>query len=220
MIITIDGPAGVGKSTAARKLAAALSISYLDTGATYRAVTLAAMRAGLDLSDEDAMAQLSGSVQIQIVPGHDGTRVLLDGQDVSEAIRTPEVTNNTHYAANSPKVRSVLGQLQRKLAAELGDCVTEGRDQGTAVFPDADIKFYLTASDEIRTQRRHAELEQAGQTVEYTKLYEQLAQRDHSDRNRAVGPLTKPQGAIEVDTTGNTIEQTAAEILRHVEARR
>ncbi len=220
MIITIDGPAGVGKSTAARKLAEALAIAYLDTGATYRAVTLAGLRAGLDMSDEDGLVDLARKTQIEIKPTPNGASVLLAGKDVSADIRAPEVTNNTHYAASSKKVRSVLVELQRKMASQLGSCVTEGRDQGTVVFPNADVKFYLTASQEVRTQRRCEELKQAGQSVQYDKLFQELAKRDHRDRNRSVGPLAKPEGAIEVDTSDKTIEQTAEELLGYVEARR
>ncbi len=219
MIITIDGPAGVGKSTAARKLAQALGIAYLDTGATYRAVTLAALRAGINLADEAALSDLAGKTPIEITPTPNGVSVLLAGEDVSADIRTPEVTNNTHYAASSKMVRSILVELQRKLAAQLGNCVTEGRDQGTVAFPDADVKFFLTATQEVRTQRRCDELKLAGQAVEYDKLFADLAQRDNRDRNRSVGPLTKPQGAIEVDTSENTIDQTLAAMLGYVEAR-
>jgi len=220
VIITIDGPAGVGKSTAARKLAEALAIAYLDTGATYRAVTLAGLRAGLDLSDEDALSDLAQKTQIEIMPNPNGVSVLLAGEDVSAEIRRPEVTNNTHYAASSKKVRSILVELQRKMASQLGSCVTEGRDQGTVVFPDADVKFFLTASPEVRTQRRYEELKQTGQAVEYDKLYQELAQRDHRDRNRSAGPLVRPEGAIEVDTSDKTIEQTLEVMLGYVEASR
>ena len=219
MIITIDGPAGVGKSTAARKLAQALGIAYLDTGATYRAVTLAALRAGINLADEEALAALAENSRIEITPTPDGVSVSLAGEDVSTDIRTPEVTNNTHYAASSKKIRSVLVKLQRTLASQLGSCVTEGRDQGTVAFRDADVKFFLTASPEVRTRRRHEELKQAGQSVDYDKLYQDIAQRDHRDRNRSVGPLTKPEGAIEVDTSDKTIDQTLEAMLGYVEAR-
>ncbi len=219
MIITIDGPAGVGKSTAARKLAQALGIAYLDTGATYRAVTLAGLRAGINLADEEALAALAENSRIEITPTPDGVSVSLAGEDVSTDIRTPEVTNNTHYAASSKKVRSVMVKLQRTLASQLGSCVTEGRDQGTVAFRDADVKFFLTASPEVRTRRRHEELKLAGQAVDYDKLYQDLAQRDDRDRNRSVGPLTKPEGAIEVDTSDKTIDQTLEAMLGYVEAR-
>ena len=154
MIITIDGPAGSGKSTAARELAKALGIAFLDTGATYRAVTLKALRAGVNLADTDALLAAAKAARIEVNPGELGAQVILDGHDVTAEIRSVEVTENAHYVADNLPVREVLVELQRRLGAALGSFVTEGRDQGSVVFPQADIKFYLDASPDVRAQRR------------------------------------------------------------------
>ena len=147
MIITIDGPAGSGKSTAARELARALGIAHLDTGATYRAATLLAMRRGIDLADEAALAELVRGLDIRLEYDGDELRVLLNGEDVSRQIRSAEVSDHSHYIARAPAVREVLVSLQRRvgraLAASAGGVVAEGRDQGSVVFPDADVKFWL-----------------------------------------------------------------------------
>jgi len=220
MIITIDGPAGSGKSTAARKLAEALGIPYLDTGATYRAVTLLALQRGVDLTDEKALEQLARSAEIRLENSPDGLRVILNGRDVTEQIRSPEVSDNSHYVASCPAVRQVLVELQRSLGSQLGDFVSEGRDQGSVVFPQADIKFYLTASVKERAARRCQQLAESGHDVQPDHVLRAIEQRDRRDRTRPIAPLVKPDGAIVIDTTNNTIEQTAAELLRHVENRR
>ena len=220
MIITIDGPAGSGKSTAARELAKALGIAYLDTGATYRAVTLRALREGADLADEAALAALAGGCDVQLLPESGGVRVLLDGEDVSRPIRSAEVSAKSYYVARSPGVREVLVALQRRLGGQLGDFVAEGRDQGSAVFPHAQVKFYVDASPEVRARRRHADLVADGEQICYDEVLRSLRERDGRDRTRAVAPLVKPDGAIEIDTTEMTIGQMTAELLRHVESRR
>ncbi|MCK4275112.1 MAG: (d)CMP kinase [Phycisphaerae bacterium] len=220
MIITIDGPAGSGKSTAARKLAEALQIAYLDTGATYRAITLLALRRKVSMDDEAALIQLARDADIHLIPAPDAVRVLLDGKDVSDDIRSPEVSDNSHYIARSPGIRKVLVKLQRKLGAELGDFVSEGRDQGSVVFPDADIKFYIVASPEVRARRRCEELIAAGQDVVYEQILKGIIERDRRDSTRATAPLTKPDGAVEINTTSNTVEQTAEQLLTHVEQQR
>ncbi len=219
MIITIDGPAGSGKSTAARELAKVLNISFLDTGATYRAATLKALRENVDLEDETALAKVVGASDIQIIPEKKGVRVILDGQDVSKDIRTEEVTNNSHLIARSVAVRKVLVDLQRKIGAQLGDFVSEGRDQGSVVFPDAEIKFYLDASNEVRARRRYEEMATAGYDVELEKISNDIADRDHKDKNRPVAPLVKPEGAIVIDTSEMTIEQVVVELKKNVEAK-
>jgi cytidylate kinase len=220
MIITIDGPAGSGKSTAARQLAAAMGIAYLDTGATYRAVTLKAIRQGIDMTDERALARLARQADIRLQPGNQGTRVLLDGRDVSREIRSEEVSEKSYHVAHSPVVREVLVALQRKLGADLGDFVSEGRDQGSVVFPNADVKFYMDASPEVRASRRTDEMLADGQDVRYEHVLSAMLQRDGRDRSRAVAPLVKPDGAVEIDTSDMTIEQVVAELRRHVEAMR
>jgi len=223
MIVTIDGPAGSGKSTAARELARKLGVAYLDTGATYRAVTLAGLRAGVDLADEDALAELAVGLDVELAPEPDGVRVLLGGRDVSAEIRSAEVTDNAHYAARAPKVRAVLVDLQRRIARRLvertGGVVTEGRDQGSVVFPDADVKFYLDASPEVRARRRHEEMTAAGEDVTYESIHHAITTRDRRDSSRPVAPMVKPPGAVVVDTTDMTIEQMAAALAEAVRAR-
>jgi len=219
MIITIDGPAGSGKSTAARNIAKALGIAYLDTGATYRAVALKALREGADMQDEAALAKLARKADIRLEPAPEGLRVFLDGEDVSREIRSAKVTDNTRYVARSPAVREVLVALQRRIGAALGDFATEGRDQGSVVFPEADVKFYLVASPEARARRRFEEMRASGEDVEYEQVLEGILARDGGDRGRAVAPLVRPAGAVEIDTTHNTIEQTTAELLRRLKER-
>jgi cytidylate kinase len=220
MIITIDGPAGSGKSTAARMLAKSLGIAFFDTGATYRAATLLAMRKCIDLADEHALAKVARDMNLRMFSHDDGVRVFLDGADVSRDIRTPEVSENSFYAARSPMVRGVLVELQRRIGRDLGDFVTEGRDQGTVVFPQADVKFFLDARPEIRARRRCDELLAAGEKADYDEVLAAIVERDRRDRSRSVGPLATPEGAIVVDTSDISIEQTRDELLRHVEARR
>ncbi len=219
MRITIDGPAGAGKSTAARNLATALGISFLDTGATYRAVVLRALRADDDLHDAAILADHARKMDLAMRPQSDGLGVLLDGGDVSDEIRAEVVSRNAHYAANVQAVRDVLVARQREIGASLGSFVAEGRDQGTVVFPEADLKFYLDADLSERAQRRCAELARRGEPADYDTVLQTIASRDESDQNRSVGPLRVPDGAIRIDTSGWTIEQTLAELLRHVRAK-
>jgi len=217
MIITMDGPAGVGKSTAARRLAEKLGIAYLDSGATYRAVTLRAIRNGVDLADENTLAEVAKAADIKLVPCADKLKVLLNGEDVSDEIRRPDVTKNAHYAAGSPMVRHVLVELQQRMGRQLGDFIAEGRDQGSVVFPDADLKFYFDASAHERAQRRREELAANGIHVDHNDLLAEIQQRDDRDRSRPVAPLIRPEGAINIDTSGKTIEQVQQELLSHVE---
>ena len=213
MIITIDGPAGSGKSTAARTLAQELRIAYLDTGATYRAVAYKAMQVGADLADADAIASLAGGIDIQMQPDPAGVRVFVDGTDVSLQIRSAAVTENVRYVAGPPQVRAVLVDLQRRIGRELGSFVTEGRDQGSVVFPDADFKFYLDASPQVRAQRRYEEMIARGESADCQQVLDAIVARDARDRGRATGALIRPKDAIEIDTSNTTIGQVTKLLL-------
>jgi cytidylate kinase len=220
MIITIDGPAGSGKSTAARELARALGMAHLDTGATYRAVTLLALRRGIDLADDDALAELARGMDIRMVPAGERVGVLLDGLDVTDEIRTEAVSANSRHAAASPAVREVLVELQRRLGRQLGSFVTEGRDQGSVVFPDADVKFYLDARASERARRRWEELRSHGQQADRDAVLAAIEDRDRRDRTRAVGPLRVPGGATVIDTSDMDIAQVTERMLQYVRAAR
>ncbi len=217
MIITIDGPAGSGKSTAARKVAARLGIPYLDTGAMYRVVTLAALEAGTDLGDDAALAELARTSRYELDLGPTHVRVTLAGRDVSEEIRSMRVNDHTRFIACSPGVRKILIDRQRALGRQLGNMVTEGRDQGTAAFPDADLKFFLDAAIEKRAERRLHELKADGEDVTYEQVLGNLAERDRTDAGRAVAPLREPPGAVRVDTTQLTIAEVVDLIVGHIQ---
>src|SRR4051812_34760042 len=207
MIVTIDGPAGAGKSSAARELARRLRFRFLDTGAMYRAVTLAARQRGLDLADADALGQLVTQIRVELP----GDRVLLDGVDVTYAIRKFDVTAVIHFAADNPAVRSQLVVWQREAAAG-SDVVTEGRDQGTVVFPDAECKIFLTADEVERAQRRHRDLAARGETISFEKVLENQRQRDQRDISRPVGALKKAFDAVEVFTDRRTPDEVVNEL--------
>lgn len=204
-VIAIDGPAGAGKSTIARALAARLGLEYLDTGAMYRAITYAAMHSGLALGDTAAVGSLARKATLEV--SEHG--VLVEGMDATAAIRTPEVTAAVSKVAANSEVRSEMRARQQAWAAERGGGVIEGRDIGSVVFPDAELKLYLTASPRTRAQRRVAE---AGGDVD--EIEAAIAARDHLDSNRADSPLTLADGSIVVDTTGSSIE----EVLAHIES--
>lgn len=213
MLITIDGPAASGKSTVARRLAEKLDATFLDTGAMYRAVTLAAMHAGVDLADERGLVDVLGRTRFRFEAGGNKMRVEMDGRDVTEQIRAEEVTANARYIASSKAVRQRLVEMQREFAAAHERIVTEGRDQGTVAFADADMKFYLTASLDERARRRQAELEAKGTQTSVEQVRQSIEHRDISDRDRSVGPLKPAKDAVIVDTTNLTIGQVLEELL-------
>jgi len=210
MIVTIDGPAGAGKSTVAGALADRLGFRFLDTGAMYRAVAWAASEQGVDLENDSAMAELARDISIELRDG----RILVDGRDVTEEIRTQAVTAITRYSAKNPAVRRRLIELQRAIAADK-NVVTEGRDQGTEAFPGAECKIFLTASAAERARRRREQLASAGESVELETLLAEQERRDAEDSSRPVGALRRASDAIEVCTDGLT-EQEVVDRLEKI----
>ncbi len=214
-IVTIDGPAGAGKSTVAKRLAKELNLSYLDTGAMYRALTLKAIRQEIDLEDEGALVALTQQTVIDLENNTSGVKVLLDGEDVSEDIRTIEVTNKTFYTARAPRVRAIMVQWQRSIGEKKG-AVIEGRDVGTVVFPNATRKFYLDADIGERSRRRIDELREKGNDVDADKLTAELKERDNKDLTRSVGPLKKADDAVLIDSTHLSIDEVIEEMVKHI----
>ncbi len=202
MIITIDGPAGAGKSTAARMLADRLGFEFLDTGAMYRAVAWACVDRNIDLNDADAVSQTVAGISIQF----DEDRILCNGRDVTTEIRSAEASHAASIVAAVPAVRLEMVRLQRESAAGR-NYVTEGRDQGSEVFPDSECKFFVTADPKERAERRLLELQRRGQSGSIEEVLSQIVDRDERDRAREIGPLVKADDAVEVDTSGKTIEQ-------------
>lgn len=215
MIVTIDGPAGAGKSSAARRLARRLGFRFLDTGAMYRAVALAGKRRGVDWSDPAQLSAVAGNVTLELFDD----RILMDGEDVTGEIRTLEITSLTQHAADNEAVRRRLIDQQRAIAAG-ADVVTEGRDQATVVFPMAECKIFLTAGEEERARRRFQDLSARGEEVDFAVVLEKQRVRDRRDVERAFGGLAKAPDSIEVNTDGLTPEQVVdrlEEIVRSVQ---
>lgn len=212
LIIAIDGPSGAGKSTVARALARRLGYKHLDTGAMYRAVAWKAAKEGLTLEDEDAVAMIAERARLDVGPA----AVLIDDEDVTTAIRTPEIDRAAAVTARLPKVRSALVARQRK-AGEQGGIVMEGRDIGTVVFPDADVKIYLDASSEERARRRTAGPAHGARQAALSDVASELRARDHSDLTRTTSPLTLAKDAVHLETTGLTVEETLEKVMELVE---
>lgn len=215
--ITIDGPAGSGKSTAARKLAARLEIPYLDTGAMYRVVTLAALRDGASLTDEQTLADIAASSRYELDLGSTYIRVTLDGHDVTEHLRTMEINDHTRFIAASPAVRAVLVRKQQEIGRRLGELVTEGRDQGSVAFPDAQAKFYLDAAPQRRAERRYHELVADGERVSFAEVLANVRERDRTDSARAVAPLVVPRDAILIDTSDLSVHEVVNAMIDHLQ---
>lgn len=218
MIVAIDGPAGAGKSTIAKEIAKRLGLIYLDTGAMYRSLTFKALQNRVDLENEQALVDLAKKTKIDLVASNDGQLcVLLDGQDVSEEIRTPFVTNHTFHIASKPGVRHIMVERQREIAKK-GHVIAEGRDIGTVVFPHASTKIYLDADPHQRAFRRTEELKQRGACASLEEVQQDLKIRDQKDFNRSVGPLKVADDAVVVDTTSLSIDQVISrviEIIKH-----
>lgn len=214
LIIAVDGPAGSGKSTVSKLVAKKLGLLYIDTGAMYRALTLKAMNQGVDLKDEEALTSLAKTTKIQL-EDRGSLHVIVDSEDVTNAIRTPEVTANVKYIARTPGVRQQMVKLQRSLGEKQGG-VLEGRDIGTVVFPKADYKFYLDASPEERANRRAKDLAELGQTTDVEQVKKDIIARDESDITRTVGALKVADDAIVVDTTDLTIDEVVDRLIDQI----
>ncbi|MCA9057382.1 MAG: (d)CMP kinase [Planctomycetaceae bacterium] len=214
MIVTIDGPAGSGKSTVARLIAQRLGVRFLDTGAMYRAVALAVLRASIREADADAVGNLAESTAIRF----DGDRLLLNQADVSEEIRSPNVTAVSSIIASNPRVRACLVRMQQEIGRQ-GSLVTEGRDQGTIVFPEAEFKFFLTASLDARAWRRQRELTTSGTNLPLSVVRDQLRQRDDRDEKRQHAPMKPADDARIVDTSHLTIAQVVDLVVNDVQSR-
>jgi cytidylate kinase len=216
MVITIDGPAGSGKSTAARKLAAKLELPYLDTGAMYRALAYAGLQRGIDLKDQAQVVEMARSVRIELDCGPTYARVRVDGHDVSEAIRTMAVSAVTSHVAKQPEVRVLLVEQQREVGRKLGSFVTEGRDQGSVVFPDAEVKFVLDASVEKRAVRRYQEMSADGENVTLDDVRRNICARDEVDAKQWAA-LLKSGAAIIIDTSHMSIADVVDQMTSHVQ---
>ena len=218
-VVTIDGPAGSGKSTVARLLASTLDATFLDTGAMYRAVTLAAMRDGADLSDPQRLIEVIERHRFDFEAARGKMLVRIDGEEVTDAIRDNDLTAKVRHIAAAPLVRGRLVEMQRAFAAKYRRVVTEGRDQGTVAFPDAAIKIYLTADVTERARRRMAELSARGVEADLEQIRREIESRDRSDEDRVVGPLKPAADAVTVDTTDLSIEQVVERLGQIVEER-
>jgi cytidylate kinase len=213
LIVTIDGPAGVGKSTIALALAKRLDAVFLDTGAMYRAVTVAAVERQINPADTPNVRTLFDRCRFEFHPCPEGMQVLIDSQDKTVTIRDPQITEQVKYVACAPALREKLVKMQQDFAAGCQRIVTEGRDQGTVAFPHATMKFFLTADPQERARRRHRDLVAAGKDMALETVLEQQTVRDASDENRSVGPLKPAADAVMIDTTVLTVEQVIEHML-------
>jgi len=218
-IITIDGPAGTGKSTVAHRVASRLGFDFLDTGAMYRAVALLAIERGIDPADGETLVEALRDADLHFDWSFDPPHVAIDGRDVSERIREQDVGECVSIVAQQDVVRQELVRMQRRIAEEHPALVTEGRDQGSVVFPDADVRFYIDARPEVRAERRSRQMQQAGKEVDRSDVLQGILQRDELDSSRPAGPLIRPQGAVEIDTSDLTLQQVVDRMVDVVRQR-
>lgn len=216
IIVAIDGPSGSGKSTVAKRLAGRLGYMYIDTGAMYRAVALQAKRDNIDINDSAALIRLCEGVKLEFVPDNGGLRTILNGEDVSEAIRTPEMSMAASDISARKEVRQALLSLQRRMG-ENGGVVLEGRDVGTVIFPNAEAKFFLDASLEERGKRRYKELAAKGMDVTLEQTVEDVRKRDINDSSREIAPLKMADDAVLVDSTNLGVEEVLEMMIRDVQ---
>jgi cytidylate kinase len=220
LIIAIDGPAGAGKSTIALRLAKALNLRYLDTGAMYRSLALKALREHVDLSDSERLAEMAGEMQLEtryMMRRKCPYTIYMDGEDVTSAIRSREVSAHVSQVSSHPAVRREMMRKQRLIAGE-GGIVVEGRDVGTIVFPRADLKFFITASVQERAKRRYKEMKSEGYDVPMKSIQQEMVRRDHMDSTRETNPLRKAPDAVLIDTTGESVSQVLRLLLKLVRA--
>jgi CMP/dCMP kinase len=215
MIIAIDGPAGSGKSTAAKIIAQRLNFRYIDTGAMYRAVALSAQRKNADLYDLDIIAEIAEKLDIQLIPQEHGQQVLADGEDVTTLLKNETVGAGAAIVAAQPKVRDILIAKQRELGKS-GRVVMDGRDIGTVVFPQAEFKFFMEANPEERGRRRYLELKEKNPSVNLEEIIEQVKKRDHEDRTRAISPLVMAKDGTLLDTTDFNPDEVVEHILQTI----
>jgi cytidylate kinase len=215
LIVTIDGPAGSGKSTTARLVAGRLGYTYLDTGAMYRAMTVKALRSGIDPGDTRRLSEMASRTEITVETRAEGTRVYLDGEDVTDRLRGTDVTRASSPVSAVKAVRERMVELQRRIGAA-GGIVAEGRDMGSVVFPQADLKVYLEAGLACRAARRRKELEAAGRAADLDTVRNEIKARDEFDSSREHSPLVVPDGAVVIDTTDLTIEEQVERVVEEV----
>lgn len=221
MIIAIDGPSGAGKSTLGKMLAKQLGLLYLDTGAMYRAAAIAAKNAGTSLNDEDGVVEAVNRAKIELSGEPDSLVVTLDGKDVSAAIRTPDIAQAASVVSTLSGVRRRMVELQRSIGGSAPNgCVLEGRDIGSVVFPNADVKFFLTARTEARARRRFEEDSARGRETTYEKTLDEIIERDRRDSTRKDSPLVRAEGAMEIDTSDLSLDEVLDIMLDHIVAKR
>ncbi|HOK56872.1 MAG TPA: (d)CMP kinase [bacterium] len=218
-VIAIDGPAGAGKSTVAKIIAKKLNFLYVDTGAMYRALTLKAMKEKIPWEDTEKIVEMAKNTKIELYNDSDRYKVFVDGEDVSDEIRKEDVSKNTSYIASMLKIREILWDMQRKYR-EKNNIVMEGRDIGSKVFPDAQLKIYLDASVDERAKRRYLQLKQMGIEEDIEKIKKEIIERDEKDKNRKIAPLVKQDDYFYIDTTNLTIDEVVQKIISLYETKK